>query len=129
RPTDQAALDENMGDWFRVEVPDVVELCLMAMIFRKELEERIDSRHLVVGHLDKVRGCMQQFVKGKMMWRKRITKDACGTFFAVEAACALEVDAMGALDLVEAVGALDLVKWKQQAVDIVGLSLNILIST
>ncbi|GKF56970.1 hypothetical protein Tco_0170507, partial [Tanacetum coccineum] len=41
-----------------------------------------------------------------------------------EAACALEVDAMRALDLVEAVRALDLVE-----VEVVGLSLNILIST
>ncbi|GKD03872.1 hypothetical protein Tco_1178846 [Tanacetum coccineum] len=48
---------------------------------------------------------------------------------AVEAACALEVDAIGALDLVEAVGALDRVVVEEVgAVDVVGLSLNILIS-
>ncbi|GKC13297.1 copia protein [Tanacetum coccineum] len=47
----------------------------------------------------------------------------------VEAACALEVDAMGALNLVKAVGALDCVEVEAVgAVDVVGLSLNILIS-
>ncbi|GJT88438.1 hypothetical protein Tco_1070155 [Tanacetum coccineum] len=40
------------------------------------------------------------------------------------AGCALEVDAMRALDLVEALGALDLME-----VEVVGFSLNILIST
>nr|GEV94062.1 hypothetical protein [Tanacetum cinerariifolium] len=48
---------------------------------------------------------------------------------AVEVACALEVDAMRALDLVEAVGALDLVEVEAVvALDVVGLSLNIIIS-
>nr|GEU91505.1 zinc knuckle CX2CX4HX4C [Tanacetum cinerariifolium] len=48
---------------------------------------------------------------------------------AVEAACALEVDAMKALDPVEAVGALDLVEVEAVvALDVVGLSLNIIIS-
>nr|GFA07683.1 hypothetical protein [Tanacetum cinerariifolium] len=46
----------------------------------------------------------------------------------VEAACALKVDAMGALDLVEAVRALDLVVVEALgAFDVVGLSVNILI--
>ncbi|GKA19976.1 hypothetical protein Tco_0699891, partial [Tanacetum coccineum] len=67
---------------------------------------------------------------------------------AVEAACALEVDAMGALDLVEAlkveveaVGALDLMEVESMgvldlvevevvgALNVMGLSLNILISS
>nr|GEY23668.1 hypothetical protein [Tanacetum cinerariifolium] len=48
---------------------------------------------------------------------------------AVEAACALEVDAMRALDLVEAVRTLDLVEVEAVvALDVVGLSLNIIIS-
>ncbi|GJY22181.1 hypothetical protein Tco_0394747 [Tanacetum coccineum] len=37
-PTDQAALDEYMGVWFRAEVPDAVELCSMAVIFQ-DLEQ------------------------------------------------------------------------------------------
>ncbi|GJR70205.1 hypothetical protein Tco_0016270 [Tanacetum coccineum] len=55
--TDQAALDEYMGVWFHGEVPDTVELRLTAVIFRNELEERIESRSVVINHLEKVRGC------------------------------------------------------------------------
>nr|GEU88632.1 hypothetical protein [Tanacetum cinerariifolium] len=55
--TDRAALDEYMGVWFRTEVPDAVELRSTAVIFRKELEKRIESRRLVIDHLEKVRGC------------------------------------------------------------------------
>nr|GFB20390.1 hypothetical protein [Tanacetum cinerariifolium] len=48
---------------------------------------------------------------------------------AVEAACALDVDAMRALDLMEAVRALDLIEVEAVvALDVVGLSLNIIIS-
>ncbi|GJY96609.1 hypothetical protein Tco_0513519 [Tanacetum coccineum] len=48
---------------------------------------------------------------------------------AVKATCALEVDAMGAIDLVEVVRALDLVEVESVGtLDVVGLSLNILIS-
>ncbi|GJY10493.1 hypothetical protein Tco_0378678 [Tanacetum coccineum] len=55
--TDRAALDEYMGVWFRGEVPNAVELRSLAVIFHKELEERIESRHLVIDHLEKVKGC------------------------------------------------------------------------
>ncbi|GJV08698.1 hypothetical protein Tco_1346354 [Tanacetum coccineum] len=55
--TDHAALDEYMGVWFCGEVPDVVELHSTTMIFRKELEERIESCRLAIDHLEKVRGC------------------------------------------------------------------------
>ncbi|GKC30007.1 hypothetical protein Tco_1037301, partial [Tanacetum coccineum] len=48
---------------------------------------------------------------------------------AVDAACALEVDAIRALDLMKAVRALDRVEVEAVvAFDVVGLSLNILIS-
>ncbi|GJQ90939.1 hypothetical protein Tco_0002078 [Tanacetum coccineum] len=48
--------------WFpsrllHVQVPDTVEVHSMAVIFCKELEERIKSRRLVIDHLEKVRGC------------------------------------------------------------------------
>ncbi|GJU93675.1 hypothetical protein Tco_1318431 [Tanacetum coccineum] len=101
-PTDRASLDEYMGVWFRGEVPDTVELRSTAVIFRKELEEMIESRRL---HLEKVRGCstygwlkrlkenhaedldqlfsmflwlgcMQQFVSGRMMWPRWTIKHA-----------------------------------------------------
>ncbi|GKF17551.1 hypothetical protein Tco_0062469, partial [Tanacetum coccineum] len=51
-----ASLDEYMGVWFCSKVPDTVELRLIAVIFRKELEERVESRRLVINHLEKVRG-------------------------------------------------------------------------
>ncbi|GKD13329.1 hypothetical protein Tco_1197736, partial [Tanacetum coccineum] len=43
--------------WFRGEVPDAMELRSTAVIFRKEMEERIESRRIVINHLEKVRGC------------------------------------------------------------------------
>ncbi|GKC75241.1 hypothetical protein Tco_1126015 [Tanacetum coccineum] len=55
--TDRAALDEYMGVWFRNEVPDMVEIRSMVVIFCKQLEEMIESRRLVIDHLEKVRGC------------------------------------------------------------------------
>ncbi|GJT59662.1 hypothetical protein Tco_1003195 [Tanacetum coccineum] len=53
-PTDRAALDEYMAVWFRCEV---VQLRSTAVMFRKEVEEMVESRRLVVEHLEKVRGC------------------------------------------------------------------------
>ncbi|GJZ10464.1 hypothetical protein Tco_0545223 [Tanacetum coccineum] len=50
-PTDRAALDEYMGVWFRSEVPDTVEIRSTAMIFCKQLEERIESCRLIIDHL------------------------------------------------------------------------------
>ncbi|GJR59055.1 hypothetical protein Tco_1501217 [Tanacetum coccineum] len=55
--TDRAALDEYIGVWFRSEVPDTVEIRSTAVIFCKQLEERIEIRHLIIDHLEKVRGC------------------------------------------------------------------------
>ncbi|GJY08384.1 hypothetical protein Tco_0375438 [Tanacetum coccineum] len=54
--TDQGALDEYMGVWFRSEVPDTVEIRSTTVIFCKQLEERIESRRRVIDHLEKVRG-------------------------------------------------------------------------
>ncbi|GJR77627.1 hypothetical protein Tco_0089992 [Tanacetum coccineum] len=55
--TDRGALDEYMGVWFRSEVPDTVEIRSTTVIFCKQLEERIESRRLIIDHLEKVRGC------------------------------------------------------------------------
>ncbi|GJZ24247.1 V-type proton ATPase 16 kDa proteolipid subunit [Tanacetum coccineum] len=68
-PTDRAALDEYIGVWFRDEVPDAVELRSTTVIFRKELEERIESRRLVINHLEKVKGCPTYG------WLKRLKKN------------------------------------------------------
>ncbi|GKD98452.1 hypothetical protein Tco_1382349 [Tanacetum coccineum] len=134
-PTDRAALDEYMGVWFRAEVPDAVELRSTAVIFRKELGERIESRRLVINHLENVRGCATYAggALGSLGALKESTHPVIYIFMyhlgVVEAACALEVDVIGALDLVQAVGALDLVEVEAiGALDVVGLSLNILIS-
>ncbi|GKE50442.1 hypothetical protein Tco_1481700, partial [Tanacetum coccineum] len=43
--------------WFRAEVLDAVDLRSTAVIFYKELEERIESHRLVIDHLENVRGC------------------------------------------------------------------------
>nr|GEV43658.1 hypothetical protein [Tanacetum cinerariifolium] len=54
---DRASLDEYMGVWFRCEVAKTVEVHSAAFIFRKELEERVESRCVLINHLEKVRGC------------------------------------------------------------------------
>ncbi|GJR18992.1 hypothetical protein Tco_0967519 [Tanacetum coccineum] len=54
-PKDRATLDEYIGIWFRGEVPDAAELRSTAVIVHKELEERIESRRLVINHLEKVK--------------------------------------------------------------------------
>ncbi|GJY01185.1 hypothetical protein Tco_0359337 [Tanacetum coccineum] len=59
-PTDRLALDEYMGVWFRSVVTDAAESRSSAVIFRKELEERIESRRLVIDHLEKVLKCIRK---------------------------------------------------------------------
>ncbi|GKF15067.1 hypothetical protein Tco_0056529 [Tanacetum coccineum] len=53
-PTDHGTLDEYMGVWFRSDVSEAVEVCLMGISFRIELQERIASRRHVIQHLEKV---------------------------------------------------------------------------
>nr|GEU88818.1 UBN2 domain-containing protein [Tanacetum cinerariifolium] len=67
--TDQGALDKYMGVWFRSEVPDTVEICSMAVIFCKQLQEIIESRSHVIDHLEKVRGYPTQG------WLKRLKEN------------------------------------------------------
>ncbi|GJS69273.1 hypothetical protein Tco_0702114 [Tanacetum coccineum] len=68
-PTDRATLDEYMGVWLRNEVSDMVEIRSMVVIFCKQLEEMIESRRLVIDHLEKVRGCPTQG------WLKRLKEN------------------------------------------------------
>ncbi|GKB53405.1 hypothetical protein Tco_0904158 [Tanacetum coccineum] len=55
-PTDRAALDEYMAAWFRGEVPDTVAMRSTTVMFRKVLEESVESRRVVIDHLERVRG-------------------------------------------------------------------------
>ncbi|GKD02211.1 hypothetical protein Tco_1177185 [Tanacetum coccineum] len=57
RDFQRASLDEYMGVWFHCEVADTVEVHSTAVMFLKELEERVESRRILVNHLEKVRGC------------------------------------------------------------------------
>ncbi|GJW99056.1 hypothetical protein Tco_0180864 [Tanacetum coccineum] len=130
--TNQATLDEYMGVWFCGEVPDEVELRSMMVIFCKEREEMIESHHVVINHLEKVvvlvmEVCNGGGALGSLGALKASTHPVIDIFLyplgSVEAAYALEVNAMRALDLVKAIGALDLVEVEEVGdIDVLGLS-------
>nr|GEV30278.1 hypothetical protein [Tanacetum cinerariifolium] len=52
--TDRVALDKYMGVWFLSEVSEAVEVRLMGISFRTELQEKIASRRHVIQHPEKV---------------------------------------------------------------------------
>ncbi|GJX26468.1 hypothetical protein Tco_0232764 [Tanacetum coccineum] len=56
-PTDRAALDEYMAVWFRVEVPDTVELRSMVVRVRTQVQDSIWSCRRVIDHLENVKDC------------------------------------------------------------------------
>ncbi|GJV95746.1 hypothetical protein Tco_1547323 [Tanacetum coccineum] len=56
-PTNHVALEDYMRVWFRGEVPEMVELRLMAVRCRTQVLERILRCRRVIHHLEHIVGC------------------------------------------------------------------------